>query len=397
MKQCVKYRNNKVLTGLESLSYDPPAYLYGKKIGLLANPASVDRSFVHASTIIKEIFPNQLKAIFSPQHGFYAEKQDNMIESNHTILKELGIPIFSLYSNTRIPTKDMMDLIDILIIDLQDVGTRVYTFIYTISHCLESAAKYNKKVIILDRPNPIGGIETEGNIVSENCRSFVGRFPIPMRHGLTIGEISSMFNMLFNIGCELKVIPMKGWKRRMLFSDTGLPWIPPSPNLPTVSSTMVYPGQVIFEGTNISEGRGTTQPFELSGAPFLNNDKIISSINDKISGAILRKVRFQPTSGKWNNQVCNGFQIHIIHPEKFRPYKTSLMLLREIIKLHGNEFQWKKPPYEYEYKRLPIDLIIGSKDIRKRISSLEDINSIEQSWEPELVEFREISRQFHLY
>ena len=388
---------HKVLTGLENFSCDPPSYLEGKRLGLLANPASVDRSFIHASTLINRIFPNQLKAVFSPQHGFHAEKQDNMVESNHSRIKALDIPVFSLYSKTRVPTKEMLDLIDVLIIDLQDAGTRVYTFIYTISYCLEAAAKHNKEVVILDRPNPIGGIEVEGNITAENCRSFVGRFPIPMRHAMTAGEISSMFNTFFGIGCSLKIIPMKGWKRKMYFNDTGLVWIPPSPNLPTTASVMVYPGQVIFEGTNISEGRGTTQPFELSGAPFIDKEKILNRIKNKISGAVLRPVCFQPTSGKWQDQVCHGFQIHVVCPEKFRPYRTSVMLLQEIIKLHKDHFKWKEPPYEYEYKRLPIDLILGSCDVRKMITDMEDFDSMEKSWESELIEFKEISRKFHLY
>ena len=388
---------HKVLTGLENFCCDPPSSLKGKRLGLLANPASVDRDFIHASTLINRIFPNQLKAVFSPQHGFHAEKQDNMIESDHSKIKDLDIPVFSLYSKTRVPTKKMLDLIDVLIIDLQDAGTRVYTFIYTISYCLEAAAKHNKKVIILDRPNPIGGIEVEGNMIAENCRSFVGRFPIPMRHAMTAGEISSMFNTVFGIGASLKVIPMKGWKRKMYFKDTGLAWIPPSPNLPTPASVMVYPGQVIFEGTNISEGRGTTQPFELSGAPFINEEKILNRIKSKICGAVLRPVCFQPTSGKWHDQVCHGFQIHVVNPGKFKPYRTSLILLQEIIKLHKDDFQWKQPPYEYEYKKLPIDLILGKSDIRKMIMDMEPIDSMEKSWESELIEFKKVSRKFYLY
>ncbi len=399
MKQFKKYRNQAVLTGLENLRDNPPSYLIGKRLGLLANPASVDRSFIHASTVINKVFPNQLKAVFSPQHGFYAEKQDNMIESGHTFIKELGIPAFSLYSSTRIPTKEMMDLIDILIIDLQDAGTRVYTFIYTISFCLEAAARQNKQVVILDRPNPIGGIEVEGNLVDKHCRSFVGRFPIPMRHGLTIGEIASFFNQRFNLGCNLNIIPMKGWERNMYFKDTGLIWITPSPNLPSVSSAMVYPGQVIFEGTNISEGRGTTLPFELFGAPFIDTQKILSYVENRISGAVLRPVCFQPTSGKWRDRVCRGFQIHVIDPLRFKPYKTSLVLLHAIIQLHGDLVKWKEPPYEYEYTRLPIDLILGSTELREKIMNADtaDINHIEDMWQSDIAQFKKTSKGFHLY
>ncbi|MCK5682929.1 DUF1343 domain-containing protein, partial [bacterium] len=255
--------------GLENLIIDPPEYINNQRLGLLSNPASVDKNFNHALALINTKFPGQLKALFSPQHGFYAEKQDNMIESDHIIESKLNIPIYSLYSKTRIPTKDMFTDIDILLIDIQDVGTRVYTFIYTISYCLELAARLNKKVVILDRPNPIGGIQVEGNILSPDYSSFVGRFPIPMRHGMTIGEISHFFNQEFNLECNLKIIPMSGWQRTMYWTDTNLEWVAPSPNLPTPQSCIVYPGQVIFEGTNISEGRGTTLPFEQFGAPFL--------------------------------------------------------------------------------------------------------------------------------
>ena len=428
-------------TGLENLwigeiSHSHRERFRGKRLGLLANPASVDRSFRHASSLINRLYPDQLKALFSPQHGFHAEKQDNMIESDHTVDPILKIPIFSLYSATRIPTKEMFDLVDTLIVDIQDAGTRVYTFIYTISYCLEAAARYGKEVVILDRPNPIGGVAVEGNILKNEYSSFVGRFPIPMRHGLTVGEIASLFNSKFitekngdrkkgisakrlpvlENRCDLTVIPMTGWKRDMLFSDTGLPWIPPSPNLPSPTSALVYPGQVIWEGTNISEGRGTTQPFEIFGAPFINTEKILDSLcsyinqdaglsifrMDKsgatsIPGLILRPIVFEPTSGKWQGKVCQGFQIHVIDPELFKPYTTSLLLLQQIIKHHPDQFRWKEPPYEYEYEKLPIDLILGDKMLRYAIENLENIDVIEESWQIEINEFKQMSRAFYLY
>ncbi|MBF0412183.1 MAG: DUF1343 domain-containing protein [Desulfamplus sp.] len=412
--------------------------LKGKRLGLLANPASVDRYFRHASNLINDIFPDQLKALFSPQHGFHAEKQDNMAESDHTIDPSLKIPIFSLYSTTRIPTKEMFDLIDTLIIDIQDVGTRVYTFIYTISYCIETAAKYDKDVVILDRPNPIGGVAVEGNILRQEYSSFVGRFPIPMRHGMTVGEIATLFNSEFTKGsitqkdeqrtqqsvsekshisekkCDLTVIPMVGWKRDMLFPDTNLPWIAPSPNLPTPISALVYPGQVIWEGTNISEGRGTTQPFEIFGAPFINSKKILDSLSNQtiksdissnpsrsgtknLHSVVLRPIAFQPTSGKWQEQVCRGFQIHVVEPELFKPYKTSLILIQQIIRHHADQFRWKEPPYEYEYVKMPIDLILGDRELREAVENLEDIDTIEASWQHDLEKFKQMSRKFYLY
>jgi len=384
-------------TGLENLCRNPLKLEKSCRLGLLANPASVGRNFQHASRLINKLYPGQLKALFSPQHGFYAEKQDNMVESDHAIDPEFKIPIFSLYSNTRKPTKEMMDQIDLLIIDIQDVGTRVYTFIYTISYCLEAAALFKKQVVILDRPNPLGGVEVEGNILEEKFSSFVGRYPIPMRHGLTVGEIALLFNTNQKIGANLKVIPMENWTREMEFSDTGLPWIAPSPNLPTRASASVYPGQVIFEGTNVSEGRGTTQPFELFGAPFMESSRILSSIGADIPGAILRPVNFQPCSGKWQNQVCHGFQIHVTSPQDYRPYKTSLMVLQKIIQLWPDRFQWKEPPYEYEYNKRPIDLILGSGSLADQIQQMGDLDVIETSWEEALIRFKTMSMEFWLY
>jgi uncharacterized protein YbbC (DUF1343 family) len=388
---------NKVTTGLENLIAHPPEYLKGKRLGLLSNPASVDRHFHHASSLIHHFFPGQLKALFSPQHGFYAEKQDNMIESVHFMEPELNIPVYSLYHDTRIPTKEMFDLIDVLLVDIQDVGTRVYTFIYTVSFCLEKAAELNKQVVILDRPNPIGGIQVEGNLLLNKFASFVGRFPIPMRHGLTIGEISQFFNREFHLGCDLSIIPMTGWERQMYWQDTQLFWIPPSPNLPTPQSCMVYPGQVIFEGTNVSEGRGTTLPFEQFGAPFLDTKKIKSDADKLIKGAFLRPINFEPTSGKWHGSICKGFQIHVTSKEEFKPYLSSLILMQLIIKHHKDEFKLTPPPYEYEYEKMPIDLILGSKTLREKLTRLEDLTEVSGQWSEELAEFKSLSGNYYLY
>jgi len=388
----------RVQTGLENFLSSPPNWIVGNRIGLLCNPASVDSNFCHASELINRKFPDQLKALYSPQHGFFSEKQDNMIESDDLIDPVLNVPVFSLYGQTRVPDKRMLDPIDILIIDLQDVGTRVYTFIHTMSYCLEAAKKFGKKVIVLDRPNPINGCMIEGNLLVSECASFVGRYPIPMRHGLTIGELSVLFNSDYGIGCDLDVIPMLGWKRDMFFMDTGLPWIPPSPNMPSPVSAMVYPGQVLWEGTNISEGRGTTLPFEIFGAPFFNTKRLLSTLGgNRLPGATLRPAAFEPTFNKWSGSRCNGFQIHVTDPYEFKPYITTLKLLQAVIFHHNQMFQWKHPPYEYEFKRLPIDLIIGDKDIRQRIENLDEISAIEKSWLKNLEAFAETSRKFHLY
>lgn len=387
-----------VQTGLESLIESPPEWMCEGRIGLLSNSASVDRNFQHARNLINNRFPERLTALFAPQHGFFAEKQDNMIESGDFMDPLMKIPVFSLYGQTRKPTKEMFELVDILIIDLQDAGTRVYTFIYTMSYCLEAARHFDKKVILLDRPNPINGTATEGNCLSPDCASFVGRYPIPMRHGLTIGELALLFNRYYEIGCDLEVIPMNGWNRSMYYMDTGLPWIAPSPNLPTPVSALVYPGQVVWEGTNLSEGRGTTQPFELFGAPFIRTEKILATLKEKsIPGALLRPIAFEPTSNKWNGTLCSGFQLHVTDPQRFKPYLTSLMLLQAVLFHHRHRFEWKAPPYEYEFERKPIDLIIGSREIRRRIENMEDLAEIERSWEDDLAAFNEMRRAVYLY
>ncbi len=387
-----------IITGLEQFITGNNTLKPNEHIGLLANPASVDSSFTHAENLIQKVFPDQLTALFSPQHGFYAEKQDNMIESDHIKDSGSGIPAYSLYHQERKPSSEMMTSIDTLIVDIQDVGTRVYTFIYTLSYCMEAAAEYGKKVIVLDRPNPVGGNHVEGNCLSTDFSSFVGRYPIPMRHGLTIGEIALLFNRYFNIGCDLEVVPMLGWERFMYFHETGLPWVLPSPNLPTPESSYVYPGQVVFEGTNISEARGTTMPFEFFGAPFMNTRTFLKHLpSECLRGIHLRTVRFEPTSNKWQGTPCNGFQIHITDLQSYQPYLSSIGFLQACIASCDGRFEWKQPPYEYEYEKLPIDLILGSKSVRQRIENLESINDIEKSWLDELNHFKKLKKDYHLY
>jgi uncharacterized protein YbbC (DUF1343 family) len=387
-----------IQTGLDRLLENPPRGLAGRRLGLLCNPASVGPRLRHARELIDARFPGCLRALFSPQHGFFAEKQDNMVESDDTVDALLGIPVFSLYGATRTPTAEMMDQIDVLIVDLQDVGTRVYTFIYTLSFCMEAARRFGRQVLVLDRPNPVGGAAVEGNLLKEGWESFVGRYPIPMRHGLTIAELARLFNARFGIGCALEVLPMSGWRREMMYADTGLPWVAPSPNLPTPASAAVYPGQVVWEGTTVSEGRGTTQPFELFGAPYLDTRALAAAMGDTpVDGYLLRPVAFEPTANKWQGRCCRGFQIHVLDARRYAPYRTSLKLLQAIVRQHADEFAWRPPPYEYEAEKLPIDLIIGDQALRLRLESQEPIESLEASWGPGLEEFREVSRECRLY
>ncbi|MBW2368823.1 MAG: DUF1343 domain-containing protein [Deltaproteobacteria bacterium] len=389
---------NTIETGLDLFLQSPPDWLTGLRLGLLSNPASVNSRFVHARQLIELRLPGQLRALFSPQHGFFSEKQDNMIESDDRVDPMLALPVYSLYGKTRRPTQRMFDQIDVLLVDLQDVGTRVYTFIYTLSYCLEAAKAFGKKVIVFDRPNPINGLTIEGNLLSNDSRSFVGKFAIPMRHGLTIAEIARLFNEHFRIGADLSVIPMVGWRRSMYFHETGLPWIAPSPNLPTPAASMVYPGQVIWEGTNVSEGRGTTQPFEIFGAPFIDPEAILSKIPATfLSGVHFRPMGFEPTANKWRQAFCNGFQIHVVNPKTYQPYITSLHFLKAIRDCYTEQFAWKSPPYEYEYDRLPIDLILGDTAIREHIEQGESIRDLAASWEKDLKAFEQMRQQFFLY
>ncbi len=384
--------------GLEKLLAAPPASLRGLRLGLLANQASTDRHFRHARDLLHRAFGDAFTSIFTPQHGFFCEKQDNMIESDHMRDPATGLPVFSLYGETRRPTREMFDHLDVLLVDLVDVGTRVYTFLYTLAYCLEAAREYGKRVLVLDRPNPIGGEAVEGNLLRDDCRSFVGLFPIPMRHGLTFGELARLINDAYGIGADLEVLPMDGWHRAMHFVDTGLPFVFPSPNMPTPATALVYPGQVIWEGTNVSEGRGTTLPFELCGAPYLDHDAVRKRLAAAdLAGCTLRPVVFEPTSNKWAGQPCRGFHLHVSDRATFRPYRTSLALLQAIMLLYPEAFRYKEPPYEYEFERLPMDLILGDRELRQGLEAGRSLAELEGAWAAELAEFDRLRRQYFLY
>lgn len=355
-----------VLTGLDMLKEGSCKNLRGLRLGLLSNQASLDRRLRPAETVLSELLPGQLKALFGPQHGHSGEDQDNMVETDHSFDPHKKVPVFSLYSGVREPLPHMLDLIDALIIDLQDVGTRVYTFASTMLACLRAASRAGKKVVILDRPNPLGGEIVEGNLLKPDLYSFVGPYALPMRHGLTMGEMGRIFNHVFTLGCDLHIVPMKGWSRTMLWQETGLRWVMPSPNMPVPETAQVYPGQVLWEGTNVSEGRGTCRPFEMFGAPYLDPRTVMKGIGEKeLQGCVLQEISFRPTFHKWQGEICRGFMIHAVRPRTYRPFSLSLALLREILDRHRPDFAWKEPPYEYDYERLPIDLILGDSTLRQ--------------------------------
>lgn len=386
-----------IALGIEELIKAPPAWLRGQRLGLLCNQASVDRHFRHSRDLIDQAFPGQLRCLFSPQHGFFAEKQDNMIESGHGQDSQ-GRAVFSLYGDTRRPDKEMLEHLDVLLVDIFDVGTRVYTFMSTLAYCLEAAAGANKQVVVLDRPNPIGGLALEGNILLDDCRSFVGIDNLPMRHGLTFAELALFLNARLARPAELQVIPMAGWRRDMHFPETGQPWVFPSPNMPTYAAALVYPGQVIWEGTNISEGRGTTLPFELCGAPFIRPEAILEHLRPTpLPGCVLRPVCFEPTANKWRGEVCAGLQIHVKDPQAFLPYRTSLALLAAIMTLYPDSFRLKEPPYEYEFVRTPLDLILGDGAIRRELGAGRPVLDLEADWQAGLTAFAERRRPYLLY
>ncbi len=387
----------RVRPGIEELVAAPPDWLRDRRLGLLCNQASTDHRFVHSRDLLLARFPGRLTCLFSPQHGFFSEKQDNMIESDHSVDPVSGLPVHSLYGETRRPLAAMFDDIDVLLVDLVDVGTRVYTFAWTMVYCLQVAAETGVQVVILDRPNPIGG-RMEGNLLAPAWTSFVGLYTIPMRHGLTLGELALLCNREMEIGARLSVVPARGWRRDMLFPDTGLPWVFPSPNMPSFATALVYPGQVIWEGSNVSEGRGTTLPFELFGAPFLDHAEMAAPLAAlPLPGCVLRPLVFEPCFGKWAGELCRGYQLHVIDPVRFMPYRTSLALLQVLLTLYPDEFAYKDPPYEYEFERLPMDLILGDREVRTALEEGVDILELEASWQDELAGFRRLCEPLLLY
>jgi uncharacterized protein YbbC (DUF1343 family) len=397
------------------LARERPRWLRGKRIGLLMHPPSVTSSFRSAREVVRDLCGDRLRALFGPQHGIAGEKQDNMVESAHRQDAELGIPIHSLYSETRAPTAEMLEAIDLLLVDLQDVGTRVYTFEWTTSLALEACAAAGKEVVVLDRPNPLGGEALEGNLIRPGYTSFVGLHPVPMRHALTLGELAALINARLagdgrpaprpdGIGlrcgglCDLAVVPMRGWRRRQFFPETGLPWVLPSPNMPTFDTAMVYPGQVLIEGTNLSEGRGTTRPFEIFGAPFIDVRRVRCRFEARrLPGLVLRPHDFEPTFHKWAGTACHGFQIQVTDRAAYRPYLTTLALLQDIIAEHRDRFAWKQPPYEYVTDRLPIDVLLGDPAVREALETGADLGDLARSWRGEIEAFRKESRPFRFY
>jgi uncharacterized protein YbbC (DUF1343 family) len=384
--------------GLERLLDEKVASLRGARVGLVCNQASVDHSFRHAADLFHD-HPNvDLTALFGPQHGIRGDVQDNMIETGHAIDRRTKLPIHSLYSETREPTGEMLHNVDVIVVDLQDVGCRIYTFAYTMANCMRAAKRLGKKVIVCDRPNPIGGEKIAGNLLDPDCTSFVGQFPIPTRHGLTMGELAKLFNEHFGIGCELEVIEMSGWARNLWYDDTDAPWVLPSPNIPTPATAAVFPGTVHIEGTQMSEGRGTTKPFELNGAPYIEADRFADTLETlAFPGVKFRGCVFMPTFQKHAGKACGGVQIHVTDRDAFEPVSAGVAIVKTALDMYGDEFKWKEPPYEYEYERNPFDVISGTLKLREQLERGDSIATITQSWEPGLRKFEALRREVFLY
>jgi uncharacterized protein YbbC (DUF1343 family) len=389
----------RVILGVEQLKELHPPWLREACIGLLANQASLDSASKPTRAIVAQLAGRNLKALFAPQHGIKGEAQANMVETEDEVDPVLKIPIFSLYSSqNRTPTEEMLEKIDCLLIDLQDVGTRVFTFATNMGLCLEAAARYTKKVIVLDRPNPINGEQVEGNLLKEELCSFVGYHPMPMRHAMTMGELARFFNAERKIGAELEVIPMEGYKREYLYSQTGLSWIPPSPNMPAPATALVYPGQVLLEGTNLSEGRGTPQPFECFGAPYIDSCQLKLKLEKrKLPGVQFREISFVPEFDKWEGESCHGLRLHMTDPRAFKPYYTTLAMIQEVMQAWPDAFFWRPPPYEYEFEKLPFDIITGDETIRKGLEDGRDLGEMEAGWQEELEGFLAIRKQYLIY
>lgn len=388
-----------VTTGLRELRNHPTLGNQWGRIGLLCNQASVDTDFVPAWKILQNKFDRRLTTLFGPQHGFEATVQDNMIETKHAKHAPSGLPVYSLYSETRRPPQYMLENVDTLVIDLQVTGCRVYTFKWSVAECLRACKEYGKRVVLLDRPNPVQGNVLEGRVLDQDMHSFVGQSAIPMRHGLSMAEFATWVNA--DIGAELEIIPLKGWDPAKDYRHTGLPWVITSPNLPNLDGVFTFPGTVMFEGTNVSEGRGTGLPFQFIGAPYIKDgtevrDYLTSRWPEVCEGVVLRPCGFQPTSSKWAGESCGGIQIHVTEPGKMRSYGLSLALLKAFIELSGGHFKWKAPGYEYNFEALPIDLILGSKQAHDKIMT-SNFSPNDSFWYEGLDDYRKKVRPYLIY
>ncbi len=386
-----------VQSGLEVLVHRRRGFLRGQRIGLLAHQASTTRGYAHAAELLNDLRGVTLVRLFAPEHGLWGAAQDHAGIAT-TPDPATGLRVWSLYGARRAPAPRMLAGLDSLVVDLQDVGARYYTFAWTMALAMRACARAGVRVTVLDRPNPLGGEAVEGNLPDPRFASFVGLYPLPVRHGLTIGELARHVNLEHGLGCDLTVVPMRGWRRPMLWEDTGLPWVAPSPNMPTPDTARVYPGGCLIEGTNLSEGRGTTRPFELIGAPYLDAHRYAMALDTLgLPGVHFRPARFVPTFQKWAGRLCGGVQVHVTDRGRFRPVLTGLAEIVVARRLAPRAFRWRQPPYEFERERLPIDILLGTDVIRRQIEAGDPLAGIEAAWRADLARWRRRRRRILLY
>ncbi len=390
-----------VVTGLDVLLDDSQRLgsLRQRRIGLLVNPTSITADLEHAVEALRAAGLDVVR-LFGPEHGVRADAQDmeSVDESTDPIS---GLPCVSLYGDTfdslRPDPVHLHDL-DTVICDIQDIGARYYTYVYTIGLMMDACGETDTSVIVLDRPNPLGGLAIEGNVVLDEMRSFVGMQPLPNRHGMTAGELAHFFHRFGGWECDLEVVAMKGWRRSMWFDDTVLPWVMPSPNMPTLDTACVYPGQCLIEGTNLSEGRGTTRPFELFGAPWVDAQALADRLRQfELAGVAFRTTAFRPTFQKYAGQTCRGLQLHVTDREQFSSLATSYAILSVLLELHPDDFQWRSEPYEFVTDRLAIDLLVGDRRARIALEQGADPLALVDSFGDDRAEFESRRNQCLLY
>jgi uncharacterized protein YbbC (DUF1343 family) len=373
-----------VLTGLDILLRDRLAWLRGRRVALLAHQASVDRRLEHAATLLRDARGVRLVRLFAPEHGLWGVAQDHAPIANARD-PITGLPVVSLYGARREPTPAMLAGLDTLVVDLQDIGSRYYTFQWTLALAMRACARVGVEVVVLDRPNPLGGDVVEGNIPNPAFASFVGLYPLPARPGLTLGELAAWLSHEHGLRPRLRVVRMRGWRRSMLWEDTDVPWVAPSPNMPTPDTARVYPGGCLIEGTNLSEGRGTTRPFEWVGAPYLDAHDYAAALDAlEVPGVVFRPARFTPTFHKWAGRVSGGVQLHVTDRGRFKPFLAGLALIAAARRLAPRHFAWKRPPYEFERRRLPIDILLGTDGIRRELERGRSLQQLERGWTADL-------------
>lgn len=383
--------------GLDCFIRNYPHALKGKRIGVICHAASITSTYSSIIDVLSKHPDCKLNAIFGPQHGIYGQTQDNMIEWEGSIDPVLGIPVYSLYGQVRKPKPEMLEGIDALVFDIQDVGARPYTYIWTLKLCMEACSEKNIPVWVLDRPNPIGCVPLDGPMLYPEYFSFVGGAEIPLCHRLTMGEMATILQKKYFPTCDLNVVWMEGWWRNSIWSQTGLPWVLPSPNMPTCETAVVYPGMVLLEATNVSEGRGTTRPFELFGAPYLNSIAFKKELfSCKLSGCTFRDHGFIPTFQKWQGKYCNGLQIHVTNPRSYFPVMTTVAILSSLMKT-SQGFEFKNPPYEYEQIKMPFDILSGSDQLRLALLDNTPLEDISLMWKKQYGAFNDLFAQIAHY